>query len=104
MAISIAVPGFDHGGQPIPAASKHGPLVVTGGVYGLDPATGKLPDDLNEQIDLMFDNLRKIMAAAGGGLDCIVKMTFWVKSADIRAAINPKWIEVFPDPAARPAR
>jgi enamine deaminase RidA (YjgF/YER057c/UK114 family) len=65
---SIEVEGFSHGAQPIPAASRVGPLVMTGGVYGLDPATGKIPDDVAEQARLMFMNLERILAAAGGTL------------------------------------
>lgn len=104
MPDSIIVAGFDHGEQPIPAASRVGPLVVTGGVYGLDSATGKLPDDLEAQVELMFGHLERILAAAGGGLQDIAKMTFWVKTPEARAAINPKWLQVYPDPAHRPAR
>jgi hypothetical protein len=33
---SIHIEGFDHGGQPIPAACRVGNIVMTGGVYGFD--------------------------------------------------------------------
>ena len=39
----IEVEGFGHGGQPIPAASRVGNIVMTGGGCGLDPETGKIP-------------------------------------------------------------
>ena len=39
---SIVIEGFAHGAQPIPAASRVGNIVMTGGVHGIDPATGKL--------------------------------------------------------------
>jgi enamine deaminase RidA (YjgF/YER057c/UK114 family) len=101
---SFEVEGFHHGGAPIPAASRVGPLVMTGGIYGIDPATGAVPDDANEQARLMFANLGRILEAAGGGFDDLVKMTVWVKGPDARAAINVQWLAYFPDPAARPAR
>lgn len=101
---SIEIAGFDHGQQPIPAASKVGPLVITGGVYGLDSMTGKLPDDVREQAALMFGHLARLMAAAGGGLESIARMTFYVKIPEARAAINMEWLKAFPDPASRPAR
>lgn len=101
---SIEVEGFDHGAQPIPAASRVGPLVMTGGVYGLDAATGKLPDDVAEQTQLMFDNLDKIMRAAGGSLESIARMTVYVKVPEARAAVNEAWLKAFPDPSNRPAR
>ena len=43
--------------------------------------------------------------AAGGTVDDIIKITFWVKDpAKQRAALNDEWVKMFPDPAARPAR
>jgi 2-iminobutanoate/2-iminopropanoate deaminase len=101
---SIEVEGFNHGAQPIPAACRIGPLIMTGGVYGLDPATGRIPDDVGEQARLMFANLGRILDAAGAGLGDVVKMTVYVKVPEARAAVNAEWLAAFPDPASRPAR
>ena len=101
---SVEVEGFNHGVQPIPAASRVGNLIATGGVYGLDPETGKLPDDVAAQARLMFWNLERIMAAAGGSLDSIARVTVYVKVPDARAAVNTEWVALFPDSASRPAR
>lgn len=101
---SIEVDGFNHGGQPIPAASRKGGLIVTGGVYGLDSTTGKLPDDVGEQVKLMFHHLERVLKAAGGSVDDIVRMTFYVKAAEARPLVNQEWLRLFPDPASRPAR
>jgi 2-iminobutanoate/2-iminopropanoate deaminase len=100
---AINVSGYDHG-QPIPAACRVGNIVMTGGVAGLDPATGKLPDDVNRQAELMFANLERILSAADASMDQIVKMTVWVKVPEARAALNEQWLRAFPDAAARPAR
>ena len=101
---SIEVEGFSHGAQPIPAASRVGNIVMTGGVYGLDPKTGKIPDDLDKQAELMFFNLSRIMEAAGTSLDRIVKITVFVKVPEGRQAVNKHWQVAFPDQASRPAR
>jgi len=101
---SITIDGFSHGPQPIPAASRVGPLMMTGGVHGLDPATGKLAETIEDQVRLMFENLGRILAAAGGGFDNVVKMTVYVKDAAARPLVNEHWVRVFPDAAARPAR
>ena len=101
---SIEVAGFSHGQQPIPGASRVGPLVMTGGVYGLDPATGAIPDDVYDQARIMFDNLALIMAAAGGSLDDVARITVYVKIPQARTAVNDEWVKHFPDAAARPAR
>ncbi|WP_332790606.1 RidA family protein [Sphingomonas sp. GB1N7] len=101
---SIDVEGFNHGVQPIPAASRVGNLVATGGVHGMDPATGTLPDDVAEQARLMFWNLERIMRAAGAGMDSVARVTVYVKVPEARAAVNTQWLALFPDPASRPAR
>ena len=77
---------------------------MTGGVYGLDPATGKIPDDVEEQARLMFANLTRILEAGGAGLGDVAKMTVYVKAPEARAAVNGEWLKAFPDPASRPAR
>jgi enamine deaminase RidA (YjgF/YER057c/UK114 family) len=101
---SIKIEGFNHGPQPIPAASRVGDIVMTGGIYGMDPETESIPDGLEEQARLMFVQLGRILSAAGAGLGDIVKMTFYLKSHDARAAVNPEWLTAFPDPLSRPAR
>jgi enamine deaminase RidA (YjgF/YER057c/UK114 family) len=101
---SIEVDGFSHGAQPIPAASRVDNIVMTGGIYGLDPATGKIPDDAAEQCRLMFANLRRVLEAAGATADDVVKVTVWLKHPSVRDVVNPRWLELFPDAKSRPAR
>ncbi len=77
---------------------------MTGGVYGLDPKTGLIPDNLENQTELMFFNLGRIMEAAGASLDRVVKITVFVKTPEARQVVNKHWLSAFPDPASRPAR
>jgi len=101
---SIEVEGFSHGANPIPAASRVGNVVMTGGISGLDPATGKVPEDQGAQVAQAFVNLEKILKAAGASLDDVVKVGVSVKSLALRDAINVEWLKYFPDEHARPAR
>jgi enamine deaminase RidA (YjgF/YER057c/UK114 family) len=101
---SIEVEGFSHGAQPIPAACRVGNVIMTGGIYGLDAASGKLPDEVADQARLMFANLKRILEAGGSGLCDVVKMTVYVKVPEARAAVNAEWLAAFPDAASRPAR
>jgi enamine deaminase RidA (YjgF/YER057c/UK114 family) len=101
---SIEIEGFSHGQLPIPAASRVGPLVITGGVAGLDRGTGTIPHDVGDQARLMFANLAAIMEEAGGSLDSVARMTVYVKVTEARAAVNEEWVRVFPSPHSRPAR
>lgn len=70
---SIEVSGVTHV-NPIPAACRRGPFVVSGAIGGADPQTGKVPDDLDAQCRQMFENVRRVMSAAGGTPDDIIKM------------------------------
>ena len=101
---SIEVEGYTHGPNPIPAASRIGNMVITGGIHAMDPATGKLPPDLPAQCVNVFANLRRILAAAGASPEDVIKMTFWIRDGSAREAINKEWVAMFPDPHSRPAR
>lgn len=101
---SIEVKGFSHGAQPIPAASRKGNIVATGGIYGLDRESASLPDAVERQTALMFDNLQLVLEAAGATFADVVKMTFWVKAAEAKPLINEHWQRCFPNPDSRPAR
>jgi 2-iminobutanoate/2-iminopropanoate deaminase len=100
---SIEVSGVEHQ-NPIPAASRRGPFVVSGAISGADPDNGKVPEDLDAQCRQMFANVRRLIEAAGGTPDDIVKMTVWITDRALRPTLNKYWVEMFPDPHSRPAR
>lgn len=90
--------------QPIPPAARKGPLVVTGGVEGIDPTTRKIAPETQDQVDLTFANLERVLGAAGAGWGDVVKLTFSVSSDDVRPLINEHWLRIFPEADDRPAR
>ncbi|GAA2229265.1 RidA family protein [Herbiconiux moechotypicola] len=100
---SIELAGFSHV-NPVPAGSRIGPFLFSGVLTGRDPHSGELPDSLEEQVGHVFGHVAALLAAAGGSVDDIVKMTFWVVRYRDREAINRSWIELFPDASSRPAR
>lgn len=100
---SINVAGASHA-NPIPSASRKGPFVVTGAISGTDPATGKVPQDLDEQCAQMFANVRRVIETAGGSPDDIIKMTVWITDRALRPVLNKHWVAMFPDAHSRPAR
>ncbi len=101
---SIHVDGFSHGANPIPAASRVGNVVITGGIAGQDPATTKVPDDAAEQVKFAFVQLGRILAAAGASPEDLVKVDVVVKDFALRDAVNKEWLVMFPDEHSRPAR
>ncbi|UUT34778.1 RidA family protein [Microbacterium elymi] len=100
---SIQLSGFAHR-NPIPAACRIGPLLVSGVLTGRDPETGVMPDGLDAQCANVFAHVRELMAAAGGSTDDIAKMTFFLAESRDREALNREWVAMFPDPDDRPAR
>ncbi|GCE38118.1 hypothetical protein Rhow_001140 [Rhodococcus wratislaviensis] len=101
---SIEIPGLHHGKAPIPQAALVGPLLTSSGINGLDPDSGTVPSSVDEQIALIFANIGRIMDAAGGTTADIAKCTFFVRDRSARSAIDPHWVEMFPDESSRPAR
>lgn len=91
--------------NPIPNASRIGNIVISSVIGGTNPGTRELPAGLDQQAANVFAHIRHDIEAAGGSVDDIVKITFWVKDpAKQRAALNDEWIRMFPDADSRPAR
>src|SRR3974377_1033104 len=91
--------------NPIPNASRVGNIVMSSVIGGTRPGTRELPASLEEQVANVFAHIRHDIEAAGGSVDDIIKITFWVKDpAKQRAALNDEWVNMFPNPASRPAR
>ena len=104
MRQSIEVAGLDHGDMPIPVASRVGSLLVSSGLSGTDPATGTLAPAVDDQVAVLFDNIVRLMEAAGGTVGDIAKLTFFVRDRSCREAINKHWVDMFPAENSRPAR
>src|SRR5260221_1295768 len=101
---SIEVEGLHHGGNPIPTASRIGPFVASGGVFGQDAQTGNIPPGIEEQCAIMFANIRRIIEAAGGTTENILQVTVWLRDISNRAHVNKEWVAMFPNPESRPVR
>jgi reactive intermediate/imine deaminase len=56
-------------------AVRCGDTIYLSGQIGLDPATGNLREGADAQARQVFENLRAVAQAAGGGLDDVVKVT-----------------------------
>ena len=91
--------------NPIPNASRIGNIIMSSIIGGSNPGTRDLPPTLEAQVANVFCYIRHDVEAAGGTVDDIIKVTFFVKDpAKQRAALNDEWVKMFPDANARPAR
>lgn len=100
---SIDIPGFGHV-NPIPAASRFGPLLMTSVIGPSTPGTKDEPPEPAAQVVNLFHHVGEVLRAAGADWGHIVKMNFSVPDLAWRAEINGPWLEHFPDEASRPAR
>ncbi|MCB1753966.1 MAG: RidA family protein [Gammaproteobacteria bacterium] len=80
-------------------AVESGGLVFISGQIPLIPATMEVhPGSVEEKIRLVFDNMKAICEAAGGGLDDIVKLTVLLTDLGDFATVNSVMAEYFSEP------
>ncbi|HET6183140.1 MAG TPA: RidA family protein [Acetobacteraceae bacterium] len=91
--------------NPIPNACRIGNIVMSSVISGANPGTRELPPTIEAQAANVFAYIRHDIEAAGGTVDDIIKVTFWVKDpVKDRPALNVEWVKMFPNPDSRPAR
>lgn len=79
-------------------AVRCGNTVYLAGQIGLDPATMELVVGAEPQIRRVFENLKAVAAAAGGGLDDIVKLTVYLTDLGNFARVNEAMTTYFAPP------
>lgn len=79
-------------------AVRCGNTVFLAGQIGLDPATMELVVGAEPQIRRVFENLKAVAAAAGGGLDDIVKLTVYLTDLGNFARVNEAMTTYFAPP------
>lgn len=100
---SIETDSFAHE-NPIPVATRIGPLLASGIIPAFDPGTRNMPESLDDQIANLFTTIGQALTNAGGNWDHVAKITFFANDPDARGKINPHWLERFPDADSRPSR
>ena len=80
---------------PYSAAISTENFVFTSGQLGVDPATGNLVDGIEAQTRQAFENVKAVLEAAHSCLDCVVKVTVFLKSMQDFAAMNAVYAEYF---------
>jgi 2-iminobutanoate/2-iminopropanoate deaminase len=87
---------------PYSQAIAAGDFVFCAGQVGLDPVTGELTQDLEQQVTRSLENLKAVLAEAGLSTADVVKTSVFLTSMDDFAAMNEIYGQVFAgDPPAR---
>ncbi|MBV9508599.1 MAG: RidA family protein [Acidobacteriia bacterium] len=101
--VSFDLPGVEHT-NPIPGGCRIGSFLMTSGVSGKDPRTGKFPEGIDAQCAQMFANVRTLLAEGGAAPEDVIKVNVWIKDKILRPHLNREWLAMFPDGHSRPAR
>ncbi len=104
MVRSIDPSNVPHHKNPIPSAAVHRGMVVSSAITGRDPATGTYASDKAAQIELAFQHFETLVQETGASLQDVVKVDLYMADKADRALVNPHWLRLYPDDAARPAR
>jgi 2-iminobutanoate/2-iminopropanoate deaminase len=88
---------------PYSQAVEANGFVFVSGQIPLDPKTGSLvAGDIREQAKRVMENGKAVLAAAGCGMDSVVKTTIYLKNIGDFAAVNEVYGSYFTsDPPAR---
>lgn len=87
---------------PYSQAIKTDAMVFTAGQIGLDPATGKMREGLEEQTHQVLANLEAVLRAAGTDMAHIIKTTIFLTDMADFGIVNDIYAGAFD--AAPPAR
>ena len=79
-------------------AIRCGDTVYLSGQIALDPATMEIVSGIDAQIRRVLDNLKAVAAAAGGGLEDIVKLTVYLTDLANFARVNEIMATYFTSP------
>jgi enamine deaminase RidA (YjgF/YER057c/UK114 family) len=99
---NFEVPGVGHD-DPIPMASRVGPLLQSSGIYGINPANGKIVDGIDKQTDMVQLITQRLLEQAGGTTDNIAALTVMVQDFKDVPYIHERLLELFPDRQDCPA-
>ena len=84
------------------AAIRTGDLLFLSGQIGTRPGEMELPEGIEAQVRNTFENIKRVLAAAGATLDDVVKCTVFLADMDDYQRMNAVYREYFPkDPPAR---
>ena len=84
---------------PYSQATRTGNLVFLSGQTPLDPATGNLVEgDIAAQARQAFDNIKAVVAAAGGTMDDIVRVGLYLTDLSQFGEVNAVMAEYFSQP------
>lgn len=100
---AVFAPGAPKPIAPFSPAIKAAGMVFVSGQLPLVPS-GTIPEGIAAQTRQCLENMKALLAAAGVGLDSVVKCTVFITNMDDFGAMNEVYAQYFPNtPPARSA-
>ena len=88
MALAISTKKAPAAIGPYSQGVKVGNLIFTSGQLGIDPETGKMPPEVENQARNSLQNIRAILEAAGSGMDKVFKTVVFLADMNDFTAVN----------------
>ena len=83
---------------PYSQAVKDGGLVYVSGQIPVDPATGKVPEDIRDQARQTLQNLKSVIEASGSSMSDVLKVTVYITDMVAFPEVNAVYGEFFSEP------
>ena len=81
---------------PTSTVTKHGDTVYVTGAPPFDPETGEIfKGDISRQTELVLEQLKQCVEAAGSSLDNILKVNVYVTNVEMFPAVNDVYRKFF---------
>lgn len=86
----------DHGSNlPFNDAILAGDTLYLSGRIGIDPVTGKVPDDVDAELKLLFDGFEAVLHEAGMAMDDLVQLQIFSPALDLWPRFNAAYVKRF---------
>ena len=73
-------------------------LVYTSGQIPVNPKTGEIPLNIEAQANLVFENIKSLLSAAGTSIDKVIKTTVFIKDIEDFPKVNKIYEDYFTKP------
>lgn len=100
--MEISTPNAPAAVGPYSQARRHGDLLFISGQLPIEPVSGKMPADAEDQMRQVLANIQAIVTAAGATMADVLKTTVLVTDLSRFKQLNEIYAGAFPKPC--PAR
>jgi len=83
---------------PYSLCREGGNFVFLSGQIGIDPEKGEIPENLEEEIRVLLDNVKRILGSLGLGMEDVIKTTVFLTDINVFPKLNEIYADYFTEP------